>query len=469
MRTIVAATSLDPPSVPLGATLSLHDLHASGGEEALAAGPPRPAVIRPRRSPESDAVPATRDAGLATDRAVPEMRYARQSTRPADPGWRPLRIAMIGQKGVPATYGGIERHVEELSSRLVALGHEVTVYCRRSYEDRPPLQHRGVRLRPVPTVASKHLDAIVHAATSTVAALRDRPDIVHYHGLGPGLVAPLPRYLSGVRVVQTAHGLDQQRAKWSRVARAALDAAHWMSGHVPHARVAVSRTLEAHYRQRFPGEVRYIPNGVGEPRRVPAAAITDRFALLPGGYVLLVGRLVPEKAAEMLIRAFRRVRTDLRLAVVGGSAFTDGYVRHLHAVAAADPRVVFTGFAYEDLLAELYTNAAVFVQPSRLEGLPLTLLEAGAYGLPLVASDIAPHRELLGVDGPGHRLFRDGDEDDLVRALSQALDGDAAERHGALEHGAHLRAAYTWDGAAREVERLYLSLVGSRSRRGRPG
>ncbi|MCA2214356.1 glycosyltransferase family 4 protein [Jidongwangia harbinensis] len=394
----------------------------------------RHAVIRPRVSVEN---------------VVPE--------RP--PGWRPLRIAMVGQKGMPATYGGIERHVEEMSSRLVALGHEVTVYCRHSYDAMPMDQYRGVRLRWVPTVASKHLDAIVHSATATFAALADRPDVLHYHGIGPALVAPLPRYLSRVRVVQTIHGLDNRRAKWNRAARAALGTAHWLSGHVPDVRIAVSQELTAHYRHRFGTDTRYVPNGVAAPRLVPAQQITTRYGLRAGGYLLLVGRLVPEKAADLLIRAFRKVDTDLKLAVVGGSSFTDDYVATLRDVAGDDPRIVFTGFAYGDLLAELYTNAAAFVQPSRLEGLPLTLLEAASYGLPLVASDIQPHCELLEGDAPGRRLFRDGDVDDLVEALGRVLADLPAEHRAAVDTGARLRAAYSWDAAALDLEELYLDLV----------
>jgi glycosyltransferase involved in cell wall biosynthesis len=397
---------------------------------------------------------------------IEEVRPARVAAGAA-PGWRPLRIAMIGQKGMPATYGGIERHVEEMSARLVGRGHEVTVYCRHSSDAVPMAHYRGVRLRYTPTVANKHLDAIVHSATSTVAALADRPDVLHYHGIGPGLMAPMPRYLSGVRVVQTTHGLDNHRAKWGPLARAVLGTAYRVSGRVPHERVAVSRGLASHYLDHFGTATRYIPNGVAAPRLMPPRHITARYGLTAGGYLLLVGRLVPEKAADLLIRAFRRVDIPLRLAVVGGSSYTDDFVARLRAEAEGDPRVVFTGFAYGDLLAELYTNAAGFVQPSRLEGLPLTLLEAASYGLPLVASDIAPHLELLAGDGPGRRLFTDGDEDDLVAALGRLLADPVAERAGAEALGERLRTEYTWDGAAHDLERLYLDLVTARSRRTR--
>jgi len=407
--------------------------------------------------------------GRETVHSIPRQRTAPQTDwRPPAPeperatDWRPLSIAMIGQKGMPATYGGVERHVEELGSRLASYGHTVTVFCRDSYGDLTTQIHRGVRLHRVRTVASKHLDAIVHSAASTMVAMRHKPDVVHYHGLGPGLVAPLPRYLSGAKVVLTVHGLDHTRAKWGRLARSVLNTAYWFSGHVPDARVAVSRGLAAHYDAEFGRLTRYHPNGVNAPRKVAPDQITARFRLTPGKYVLLVGRLVPEKRADLLIRAFRRMPGDWKLAVVGGSSYTDEFVAKLKETAEGDNRVVFTGFAYGDLLAELYSHAGVFVQPSHVEGLPLTLLEAASYGLPVVASDISPHVEVLERDGPGHRLFRDGDEEDLLRSLTAALDNPRAERAGAAELHERVMAHYSWDSAARQLERLYLDLATKR-------
>ncbi|MEV4122260.1 glycosyltransferase family 4 protein [Micromonospora sp. NPDC049645] len=414
----------------------------------------------------SPAIPRQRTGSVGTRQAFAAGPSA-GSVAETDTAWRPLRIAMIGQKGMPATYGGIERHVEEMASRLASYGHEVTVYCRPSYGETPANGYRGVRLRQTRTIASKHLDAIVHAATSTMAAMTARPDIVHYHGLGPALVAPLPRVLSRARVVLTVHGLDNQRAKWGLAARAVLGSAHWLSGYVPHQRVAVSQGLAAHYGTRFGRPTTYIPNGVNPARPARTRQIEARFGLTPGGYLLLVGRLVPEKAADLLIRAFRRTETPLRLAIVGGSSFTDDFVDRLRRTAEGDDRIVFTGFAYGDLLAELYSGAAGFVQPSRVEGLPLTLLEAAAYGLPVVASDITPHVEVLTSDAAGGRLFRDGDEDDLVRALKALLADLPGERAGALALGERVTGTYSWDTAARELERLYLRLAPAPGRRGR--
>ncbi|MQA87859.1 MAG: glycosyltransferase [Streptosporangiales bacterium] len=371
----------------------------------------------------------------------------------------PLRIAMIGQKGVPATFGGIERHVEEVGARLAVLGHEVHVYCRPNYASVEAGVYRGMRLHSLSTVNSKHLDAITHSMFATMAAMRQRPDIVHYHALGPGLVAPLPRLFSSARVVLTVHGLDQQRAKWGRSARTVLETAHWMSGRVPDATVVVSKALVRHYAERFDRRAVYVANGVNPPTPRPAEEIVKRYGLTPGSYVLFVGRLVPEKAPDLLIRAYRRVSGHHRLVVVGGSSFTDDYVTGLHELARADPRVILTGYVYGDLLAELYTNAAAFVLPSNVEGLPLTLLEAIGYGLPVIASDIDPHREICGRDGPGHRMFSAGDEDSLELALRLSLRTGERERVGADELRRHVVPEYRWEAAASRLEELYLNLT----------
>lgn len=372
-------------------------------------------------------------------------------------GSGPLRIAMIGQKGIPASFGGVERHVEEIGARLAALGDEVTVYCRANYCDGTGDTYRGMRLRALPTLGTKHLDTITHSAWSTLAAMRERPDIVHYHALGPGLVAPIPRWLSPARVVLTVHGLDNERAKWGAVARTVLGAGHWMSARVPDATVVVSHALADHYARRFGRDVTYIPNGVTTPTPRPPDAIGARHGLGTGSYLLFVGRLVPEKAVDLLIRAYRRIPGDRRLVIAGDSSFSDEYVTRLHRLAHDDPRVLFVGYAYGELLAELYTNAAGFVLPSYLEGMALTLLEAVSYGVPVVASDIEPNRE-VGPDRPGYRLFPAGDEDALRRALCRVLADRGRERAAARTLRERVLAEYRWDVAARSTRDLYRSL-----------
>jgi glycosyltransferase involved in cell wall biosynthesis len=371
---------------------------------------------------------------------------------------------MIGQRGVPATFGGVERHVQEVGARLAARGHEVTVYCRKNYRatDEPVFQ--GMRMRNAPTVGTKHLDAIVHSAASTALSLRRPPDIVHYHALGPGLLAPLPRFFSRSRVVLTVHGLDSHRAKWGPIAKSVLKTAEWMSGRIPDATIAVSRDLSEYYSRRHNCDSIYIPNGVQDPIRRPASEISARFGLTERGYVLFVGRLVPEKAPDLLIRAFRRIPGNVRLVLAGGSSFTTDFVRGLHELAAGDPRIVFTDYAYGPLLEALYNNAAAFVLPSNLEGLPLTLLEAASFGLPIVASAIPPHLEVIGTSAPGHRLFAPDDERSLRDALQQTLATGAAEWVGAHALRQRVLERYRWDATVDDLEQLYYWLLRSGSR-----
>jgi glycosyltransferase involved in cell wall biosynthesis len=366
---------------------------------------------------------------------------------------------MIGSRGVPATFGGIEHHVEELGARLAARGNEVTVFCRTNYTGGGLDTHRGMRLRHLPTAGTKHLDAIAHSALATAVAMRQRFHVLHYHAIGPGIVAALPRYASRAGVVLTVHGRDDERAKWGRAARALLRAAAWSSARVPDATVVVSRDLERHYREAHGRQAVYVPNGAPAPRPCPPGPALARLGLRPGGYLLFVGRFVPEKAPDLLLRAYRAVPGQHRLVLAGGSSYTGGYVRALEAEAARDPRVVMAGYVYGAELDELYANAAAFVLPSLLEGLPLTLLEAAAHGTPVVVSGIPPHLEVVAAGGPGRRLVAPGDERSLADAIAAALADPVRERTGAAALRSHVLAAYDWDAAAAATEALYLALL----------
>jgi len=367
-----------------------------------------------------------------------------------------VRIAFIGQKGVPATFGGIEHHVEEVGARLAARGHEVTVFCRTNYVTQRLPEYKGMRLVHLPTVGSKHLDAIAHSLLSTAASIGRGFDVIHYHAIGPGALSPLARGATRAKVVQTIHGRDDERAKWSRPAQAMLRGAAWLSARVPDATIVVSRALAEHYRTHYDREVDYIPNGVDAPSERPDAdEIERRYGLEPDSYLLFVGRLVPEKAPDLLVRAFRRIPGELRLVIVGGSSFSDSYVRSIRELVDGDRRVEWVDYVYGSVLAELYANARAFVLPSSVEGLPLTLLEAASHATPVVASAIPPHVEVLGADGPGRRLFRPGDEDDLVAAMQRSLADPQVEQAGATVLADEIVKKYRWDRAVDATEAVY--------------
>lgn len=369
---------------------------------------------------------------------------------------------MIGCRGVPATYGGIERHVEEVGARLAGRGHEVTVFTRPGYVgDRSVGEHRGMRTVALATIGTKHLEALSHSALAVLQAVRQRHDVYHFHALGPGLFTSVARAVGRGRVVLTVHGLDSERAKWSPVAAACLRLAEKVAVRSAHGLVVVAPGLVEHYRTTFGIDATFIRNGVtasSSSRSVPSA---ERV-------VLFVGRLTPEKGPHLLIEAFRRIDDpDLRLVVVGGSSYTDDFVADLRAAARQDSRIELRGYVYGQDLADLYADARLFVQPSSLEGMPLTVLEASAAGAPLLVSDIDVHRSMLEPLGPGRRLFQAGSADDLEAAMRKALAADDEDERSSARHfGDEILRRYSWDEVTDEVEQLYL-LLGARPERTR--
>ncbi len=381
-----------------------------------------------------------------------------------------LKISMIGQRGVPARFGGVERVVEELGARLAAR-HDVTVYCRPGYVDDTDGQvatdeHRGMTLRWVRTIQTKHLEAIVHSVLCSLDVVRRRPDIVHYHALGPGVGAIIPRTLARGRVVQTIHGLDDERPKWGRRAQTLLRLSRWMSLRVPDAIAVVSTDLKERFeRDGARGSVHLVPNGV-EPVIEPpdAEARRSTMGVKDGPYLLFVGRLVPEKQLDVVLDAVGRlVGRDLQMVVAGGSSHSDDYTAGIRAAARADQRILLLDYVYGDDLAALFTGAAALTQVSSLEGMPLVLLEAMSAGIPVIVSDIPPHLEAVGdVDVP---VVGVGDVTALATAIEAVLDDP--ERY--AESGRRLRDRvmdhYTWDAAAAAQLDVYRQVTGRRRRR----
>jgi glycosyltransferase involved in cell wall biosynthesis len=235
-----------------------------------------------------------------------------------------------------------------------------------------------------------------------------------------------------------------------------------MSARVPDATVTVSRSLNEHYRDRYKRQTRYIHNGVGiaTSRPLGISPLAEKLSGQP--YVLFVGRLVPEKSPDLLVRAFSALRGNARLVVVGGSSFTDAYAAQVHEIAAADRRVILPGYVYGEHLAALYSNAAAFVLPSRVEGLPLVLLEAASYGIPLIASDIPAHREIIGEDQVGRHLFRTGSHGELTDLMTNVLETQAQEKASAVAYSAHVLREYSWETAAAKLEDLYFWVIRKR-------
>jgi glycosyltransferase involved in cell wall biosynthesis len=358
---------------------------------------------------------------------------------------------MIGLRGVPATDGGVERAVEELSAQLAARGHRVTVFARRSYSDPRIRQHRGIEVVHHRQIDTKHLEAISHSALAVLAALRWRRfDVVHFHGTGPSLLSFVPR-LAGVPTVATVQGLDWRREKWGPLARLVLRLGARASAVCPTRTIVVSRALDRHYRESYRARPTYIPNGV-----TPGADIgTPIDGLEPGRFVLFLGRLVPEKHVHTLVESYRFVDADAPLVIAGPSSHSPQYVEQLERLAAEDARIHLLGPRYGSEKAWLMHNALTFVQPSSVEGLPIALLEALAAGRFPIVSEIPENLEPVAVGGVHLGLqVPVGDPFALARAIDEAVvtrDRDAIGDR----LRTHVLEAYDWSEIAQQTERVY--------------
>jgi glycosyltransferase involved in cell wall biosynthesis len=369
---------------------------------------------------------------------------------------------MLGTRGMPTTYGGVERSVEEISVRLAQRGHDVVAYCRSPYcPDRLPEYH-GVRLRYLPTINTKHLEAVTHSALATFDTLVRKYDIIHFHGTGPSLFVPVAR-LSRAKVVATVQGLDYRRDKWGRGASSVLRLGAWSAAHFPDKTIVVSRELERHFREGYATRPVYIPNGVNLP---PSNVGSPPFDLPRERYLLFLGRLVPEKSVDTLIEAYHLVDTDLPLVIAGPTSHSDGYARHLAKLAAADQRVRLVGPIYGAEKDALLAHAYAVCQPSKLEGLPIVLLEALSHGRCAVVSDLPEHLEVVGGTPAGPFAFRVGDVDALADVLQGAVSDPTRVAAAGAAGRKIVETRYGWDDVVDALEDMYAELVVSQGDQG---
>ncbi len=371
----------------------------------------------------------------------------------------PMRIAMIGQKGFPARFGGIERHVEELSRALATQGHEILVYSRSWYTPAQTLSEAsGIRVITTRSLKTKNFDAITHTLLSVLNALKERVDIYHFHGVGPALLAWIPRlFAPSARVIITFHCIDRYHQKWSWIARTMLRLGEWAACHWAHQTIVVSKTLHAYCRNEFNVETTYIPNGVTIVPTTSTATL-ERFGLEPGTYILMVARLIRHKGAHDLITAWKLLKQNqsellrgLKVVIVGDGFFTDTYVAELKRMAETEQDIVFTGWLDTSALHELYQHAVLNVHPSANEGMPLAVLEAMAHGKTVLVSAIPELQEI--VMNPRCQ-FNVADPADLARVLAWHL-GNKTESANFSHHNKSIVSSFTWDHIARETTALY--------------
>ena len=365
-----------------------------------------------------------------------------------------LRIAFLGMKCMPALgQGGVEVVVEELSTRMAKLGHQVTCYNRSGKQGgkKGLTTYKGVRIVNVPTIDRRGLAAM---SASTVAAIRAAfgpYDVVHFHAEGPCAMLWLPK-LMGKRCIATIHGLDHQRAKWGKLASTYIMLGEKCAVRFADEVIVLSKGVQDYFMKTYGRKTRFIPNGVNRTKLREADLIQKKFGLEKDGYILFLARLVPEKGLKYLIQAYRQVQTDKKLVIAGGTSDTDQFVKELKALAAGDDRILFTGFVRGQMLEELYSNAYLYTLPSDLEGMPLSLLEAMSYGNCCLVSDIAECTEVVEDKA---MVFLQGNVEDLREKLQTACDREELVQGYKKDATEFICGKYDWDEVAKETARLY--------------
>ena len=373
------------------------------------------------------------------------------------------RIVFYGHKSIPSREGGIEVVVQELSVRLAQIGHAVSCINRggdhSSYEQKNEISnngcYKGVKLIKAPTIDKGGLAAASSSFFAAFKAAFGPYDIVHIHAEGPAAFCMIPKAF-GKKVVVTIHGLDWQRDKWHGFAKKYIHFGEKMAARFADAIIVLSSSMGEYFSATYSRDTVYIPNGIEPAKLAEPNEIVHKFNLDKDGYILYLGRLVPEKQADLLIRAFKSLKTTKRLVIAGPLNEKDDYHRRLKDLASDDARILFAGFVSGATLQELYSNAYIYVLPSKLEGMPLSLLEAMSYGCCCVTSNIPECREVVGSQG----LLVDSDDGNQLSQMIQKLIDDPSlvseHKKQTLEL---IKTKCSWDEVTKRTVQLYEQLM----------
>src|SRR5919106_680216 len=364
-----------------------------------------------------------------------------------------MRIAILGTRGVPASYGGFETFAEHLSTRLAARGHDVTVYCRSHYVSPRQLEYHGVRLEVLPTIRHKYFDTVIHTFLSAVHAVSRRFDAVLICNSANAPFTPILRF-TGTPVAINVDGLEHKRKKWGGLARRYYRVAEYLSTIFPNEVVTDAQVIQDYYQVHHNASSTMIAYG-SEVERRPDRETVRKWRVEPNRYVLYVSRLEPENNAHLVIEAFKKVRTAYRLLIVGDAPYAHDYISDLKARARGDKRIVFTGFVFGQDYRALQQNAYCYVHATEVGGTHPALLEAMGYGNCVLTLATPENLEVVGEAAVPY-----ADELDLAEKLQRVLrDGSLVH---AFRHRAQLRirSNYDWDRVVDQYEQLFARMCG---------
>lgn len=369
-----------------------------------------------------------------------------------------MKIAMIGHKRVLSREGGVEVVVEELSTRLVKLGHQVDIYNRKGKnvqdknadKDKQKLkEYKGARIITIPTINKKGVDALIYSFFATIRALFGKYDVLHYHAEGSCAMLWIP-HLFKKRIVVTIHGLDWQRSKWGGFATKYIKFGEKCAAKYADEIIVLSKGVQKYFKETYNRDTNFIPNGVNKPEIKEANIIKEKYGLEKDSYVLFLARIVPEKGLHYLIDAFKQIDTDKKLVIAGGASHTNDYLENIKTKALEDDRIIMTGFVQGDELAELFSNCCLYCLPSDVEGMPISLLEAMSYGCNCLVSDIEENTQVCGEYA---ETFEKGNIEDLKRKLEKIL-SEKEEKYN-TEIFDYILQRYSWNDVIDKTEKLY--------------
>ena len=364
-----------------------------------------------------------------------------------------MRIAILGTRGIPASYGGFETFAEHLATRLVARGHDVTVYCRAHYVSPRQMEYHGVRLQVLPTIRHKYFDTVIHTFFSAIHAVSGRFDAALMCNAANAPFSPILRW-TGTPVAINVDGLEHKRKKWNWLGRHYYQLAERLSTLLPNEMVTDAQVIHDYYRARHNASSTMIAYG-SEVERRPDRELVRKWRVEPNRYVLYVSRLEPENNARLVIEAFKKVRTAYRLLIVGDAPYAEQYITDLKARARGDKRIIFTGFVFGQDYRALQQNAYCYVHATEVGGTHPALLEAMGYGNCVLTLATPENVEVVGDAGVIY-----ADEFDLAEKLQRVL------RDGSLVHAyrqraqARIRSNYHWDGVVDQYEQLFSRMCG---------
>ena len=359
-----------------------------------------------------------------------------------------MKVFVTGTRGIPGILGGVESHCEELWPRMAEKGIDVTVVRRKSYTRDGLKEWKGVKMLDIPAPRKKAFEAIIHTFRAVNAAKKAGADVVHINAVGPALVVPYAKSM-GLKVVFTHHGPDYDRDKWGKVAKAMLRLGERWGCKYSDRVIVISSVIQDIVKDRYGRSegVYLIPNGAPEPEFCSSPDYFAELGIEPGKYVLGMSRFVPEKRLHELVAAFSKssLSSEYKLVLAGDADFEDDYARELKR-EARESGAVLTGFIKGARLHSILSNAALYVLPSSHEGLPIALLEAMTYGLPVIVSDIPANLE-VGLDADCY--FPLGDVDALAERIGSRV---------SLGRQAYDTSKYDWNHIAEQTAELYRSI-----------